>query len=191
MDINRTILRVDEYIVKNLSARRIAHSRSAAAFARDLSARWSIDPSKAYLAGLSHDMAKGLSKDELGDFLRKSGKSLDPIYHQNPSFLHGPAAELMLKRDFGVDEKDILEAVRLHTLGEPGMSPLAILIYCADKIEPERAHSGPELLEKCIKEDLNETLLAVLEDLFEYFRRKAMPVAPQTLSLYNSLRKQE
>ena len=53
---------------------------------------------------------------------------------------------------FDITDSDILEAVRVHTFGEPGMCDLAKILYVADKIEPGRNHVTAEhkqmLLEK-------------------------------------------
>jgi predicted HD superfamily hydrolase involved in NAD metabolism len=187
MDIEAIIQEVDRYIEKTLSPKRCSHSRSAAIFAENMSRRYGIDARKAYLAGLAHDMAKGLSVKDLEAMVRQANFDLEPIYFKDTGLLHGPAAEIMLREKFGVGDEEILEAVRLHTLGKRGMGRLAALVYCADKIEPERSHSSPELLERCVSDDLDLMLKSVLEDLLKYFRRKNLPVAPQTLSLYNSL----
>jgi predicted HD superfamily hydrolase involved in NAD metabolism len=191
MDVDLAIRLVGDYIDRGLSEKRRAHSLGVAALAGELACRHGIDPGKAYLAGLAHDMAKGKPREVLEDIVGGGKLAPDSPYRGDPAFLHGPAAAVMLERDFGVDDAEVLEAVRAHTIGEPGMGRLAALVYCADKIEPGRAHSNPALLEGYRGMELEHMLAAVVGDLIAYLGREGFPVAPQTLSLYNSLKVRE
>jgi nicotinate-nucleotide adenylyltransferase len=45
----------------------------------------------------------------------------------------------LAKSDFGVNDEDILNAIKYHTTGRKNMSLLEKIVYIADVIEPNRA----------------------------------------------------
>ena len=51
---------------------------------------------------------------------------------------HGPVGAIIARNEFGIEDEDILNAIRFHTTGRAGMSTLEKLIYVSDMIEPGR-----------------------------------------------------
>src|SRR5919112_895931 len=82
-----------------------------------------------------------LSEKRYGHTLRVAKEWDLPVgepERQSPKLLHGPVAAELSRRELGVEDADILEAIRVHTVGRPQMGPLALVLYVADKIEPAR-----------------------------------------------------
>ncbi len=48
--------------------------------------------------------------------------------------LHGPIAAAVLHHRLGVTDSGVLDAVKYHTTGRPGASPLELAVFVADKI---------------------------------------------------------
>lgn len=48
--------------------------------------------------------------------------------------LHGPIAAAVLQHRLGVTDSGVLDAVKYHTTGRPGASPLELVVLVADKI---------------------------------------------------------
>lgn len=46
------------------------------------------------------------------------------------------------KYEFGIEDEDILSAIRYHTTAKPGMNILEKIIYVADVIEVGRDYPG-------------------------------------------------
>jgi nicotinate-nucleotide adenylyltransferase len=106
-----------EAIVRNtLRPERFIHSRNTALIASRLARRFSLDEDAAYLAGITHDIAKEIST---------------PLEH-------GARGAELLSMRYGITHTGVLEAVRVHTKGEIGMSALAKIVYIADKVEWRR-----------------------------------------------------
>ena len=55
-----------------------------------------------------------------------------------PSLLHGKVGAIYAREKYGVEDKDILNAISYHTTARPGMSLLEKIIFIADYIEPSR-----------------------------------------------------
>ena len=75
----------------------------------------------------------------------------------------------MAEHEYGVEDPDILSAIRWHTTGHPDMTPLEKIIFVADYIEPNR-QQAPHL--KTIRHlafmDLDEALRVILKDTLDY-----------------------
>ena len=47
---------------------------------------------------------------------------------------------------FGIDDREILDAVSYHTTGRSGMTTLEKIVFLADAIEPGRDYPGVEAI---------------------------------------------
>jgi nicotinate-nucleotide adenylyltransferase len=187
---------LDARVERELSSSRAAHSRGVALLAAELCGRQGLDPEKGRAAGLAHDLCKeldlemqrrlalrfGEARPGVGEWRTPDG---DPL---SDEILHGPAAAWLLFDEYGVEDADLLDAVALHTVGSPDMGLLAIILYCADKIEPGRKHVDAAFRQRCLKMEPKAMLLAVVDDCIGWLEKKGRVVAPSTRILYNALR---
>jgi hypothetical protein len=81
-----------------------------------------------------------------------------------------------------VTDDELLEAVALHTVGKPGMSPLdhPLLRRQARARARERLDDGYR--RRCLALPLDEMLLAVVEGVIGWMRAQGRAVAPETLN---------
>ncbi|MDR3276415.1 MAG: bis(5'-nucleosyl)-tetraphosphatase (symmetrical) YqeK [Treponema sp.] len=166
-----------------LSPARFLHSRGTALVAADICGRFGLDREKGYLAGIAHDMAKELPVEELKRLARKEAKTMTVLEQEKPSLLHAKAAVWLLRDRFGIEDEDILEAVRNHTLGRPGMRDLAKVVYIADKTEPFRRDLRPEFRDLEAWDSLDSLVTAVLENTVAWFHSRAVAPSAETVGL--------
>ena len=179
--------RVKNYAKAVLTKERYEHSVRVAETASRLCKKYGLDASRAYLAGIAHDMCKDMSGEKIAALAREDGKAITELEAQKPSLLHGRAAALMLRRDFGVTDKDILQAVAVHTFGEAGMCSLSKVVYAADKIEPGRPQATKAYTDFLDRLSLDELVEKVLVDGIAYLKKKGCAVAPESEKLLRSL----
>jgi predicted HD superfamily hydrolase involved in NAD metabolism len=98
---------------------------------------------------------------------------------EQPILLHGPVAAALARKELGVEDEDVLAAVRAHTTGEPEMGALALALYVADKIEPDRDQPGVKDLRKLALKDLHKAATAALRDSISYNERRGQPALPE------------
>lgn len=189
MKLDELAAELDSRLDAELSDSRARHSRGVAGLAAELCGRNGIDPERGRVAGLAHDLCKELPREEQRLLASKSPYFEGRAGALGDELLHGPAAAFLLARDYRLAERDILEAVAYHTVGRPGMGGLDIIVYCADKIEPGRAHVDDAFRQRCLALPPSSMLLAVMENTMAWLDSKGRAVAPETLLLYNSLRK--
>lgn len=165
------------YFMKKLatyiSPHRLAHSVSVAELAYFIARKAKIEnPQNAYIAGLLHDIAKGMSKEEQ----RAEMNKLFPEYADLPEwtfheFLSAHIAEV----DFGIDNRLIIDAILYHATGRAHMSPLGKILYAADKIEPTRGYDSRYMINECLR-DYYLGFLLVLKENKKYLESKGHTV---------------
>lgn len=177
-----------KWLKVNLSEERFEHSIGTAECARDLAEKFSLDSEKAYIAGLLHDCAKCFSNEKLTEII-ETGMSVDPVEKMSPKTLHAPVSSYIARHEFGVEDEEILSAVRWHTLGKLNMSDFEKVIYLADKIEyrtREIEHAEP--IRKLLEEEngLNKAMLQSYKQTIISLVERDLVICPLTVDIYNS-----
>ena len=130
----------------------------------------------------------------LHDALREaSPRELARVFAREPGGLpqrawHGPAAAELLGRD-GVRDRELLHAIRWHTLGSHGFGSLGRALYAADALEPGRIRRPRwrEELRSRMPAAMDEVVREILSSRIGYLLRARQPVHPRTLGFWNSL----
>lgn len=186
-DIDLLTEKVRWYVKKSVSEKRYSHSVRTAEMCRKLCALYGLDEKTGYFAGISHDMCKNFKPEQLLSLAKEDGADVSELERKKPSLLHGRAAAVLLKNDFGVTDSSVLEAVANHTFGKTGMCSLAKVLYAADKIEPGREHVTEDYLARLLALSLDGLVKAVLEENIDYLRKKGSAVAQESEKLLESL----
>ncbi|WP_288906454.1 bis(5'-nucleosyl)-tetraphosphatase (symmetrical) YqeK [uncultured Treponema sp.] len=186
-DIDLLTEKVRRYVKKSVSEKRYSHSVRTAEMCRKLCALYGLDEKTGYFAGISHDMCKNFKPEQLLSLAQEDGADVSELERKKPSLLHGRAAAVLLKNDFGVTDSSVLEAVANHTFGKTGMCSLAKVLYAADKIEPGREHVTEDYLARLLALSLDGLVKAVLEENIDYLRKKGSAVAQESEKLLESL----
>jgi len=159
-----------EYIEKNYSEKRKKHTFGVCETAKTLARLYGADEDKAETAALFHDMFRGLPEKTLNYYVKHL--NMDDKYYNNVNLAHGKIAAIIMERDYEITDQDILNAVKFHTTGRPGMSLLEKVIYIADATEPGRDYSGVMEIRKLACEDLDEACLFSMNNTIEYVRER-------------------
>ena len=125
-------------LFNDLSRKRFAHTLAVASTARSLALIHHVDAHKAEVAALLHDCAKCLPLAEMQRVARRGGRYVEPELLESDNLLHSVAGAALAKDKYGVSDPAVLDAIASHTTGHADMSPLAMVVYLADKIEPTR-----------------------------------------------------
>ncbi len=151
-------------LIKGLPPGLIRHIERARKLGRELAEIHGVSPHRAALSILLHDIARNVEKTELLKLAESFGLDITENDLQIPLLLHGPVGACLLKRDRGLKDADILEAVSSHTTGKPGMGKLSKVAFLADKLEVEKIKESPglEKVRELAYKDLDKAVLAYL-----------------------------
>ena len=157
------------------SESRFAHTKRVMDLAVEMAEMNDVDVYKTMIASLFHD------------FEKDSSSGIENNLN------HGKLAAEIAKMEYGIDDEDILNAIRYHTTGRAGMSKLELIIFLADTLEPARQYQSIDELRRISLEDLRIGALTVLLELEKYLLKQGMTVSEDTeaaiADLSNSLEK--
>lgn len=170
-----------------LSESRYRHSLGVADTAREMARIFGIDEDKAYLTGLLHDYAKGVSGATLLEIAVANDLVEDDIERQAPDLLHAMVGAWMLENELGITDISILNAVRFHTLGDTNMTALDKIIYLADMIEPGRDYPGIERIRCLAHRNLDTAMIAAIESTIKYCLDRGRLIHPRGIAVRNVL----
>ena len=119
------------------------------------------DAGKAAFAGRYHDIAKNFDAETMNGYIRRYG--LPEYLIDNNALAHSKVGAAILEHEFGVDDEDILNAVRFHTTARKGMSLLEELVFVADVVEDNRTYSDLEYYQDLAYRDLDQACLEILD----------------------------
>ncbi|MGI6226700.1 MAG: bis(5'-nucleosyl)-tetraphosphatase (symmetrical) YqeK [Peptococcales bacterium] len=176
-----------EIIKKRLSKARYEHSLGVAETARDLALFNQIDPFKAYLTGILHDYAKELTNQELIELGKSYNLISDEVELYEPELLHGPVGAVLIREELGINDIEILNAIRYHTTGCKEMDKLSQIIYIADYIEPNRKFPGVDCIRDTAYTDLTKGVLLGLNSTIRYLLEIEQPLHKLTIEARNGL----
>lgn len=166
----------------SLTPKRFLHTRGVAEEAKKLAAVYGCDPDKAYLAGLLHDCAKDLGRQRSAELCKKYSVELDRVLKTQPDLIHSFLGAVLAQKEYGVNDEDIINAIRYHTTGRPDMSVLEKIIYLADFFEPSRkSFDGMERIRSLAYEDTDAAMDFSLNHTIDYNSKKNRLIHPLSL----------
>lgn len=176
--------------LKPLKEKRMNHCISVAKLCYDLAVTHQIDPMKAYLCGIFHDIARELPKEDMIAFAKERHIEINKEEQAEPLLLHGVLAAAAMKENYDIHDPEMLQAVSRHTVGCEAMTHLDKILFLADKTEPLRTYDGvTELREKAFI-NLDAALYEAVVNEINYCGIQGYPVHPQTLRLKTRLEKE-
>lgn len=139
----------------------------------------------AEIAGLLHDCAKCLPNEKKIHICKKNHVEINYAESKNPFLLHAKTGAILAEKEYGITNQNILNAVRYHTTGRPGMSLLEKIVFIADYIEPGRNHSVYlPVIRKMAFIDLDAALKRILSDTLEHLKTSENEIDPMTRETY-------
>lgn len=149
-----------------LKPKRYLHSIGVMETAIELAERFGADAGKAKIAGLLHDCAKNIDPVRSYGICELLGIELDDVAKKSYKLVHQYLGAELAKMRYGIDDEEILSAIRVHTTAKEDMSLLDKIIYLADFIEPNRdkePFDGLDELRKLCETDIDEAMLFALD----------------------------
>ena len=168
-----------------LSEKRYEHCLAVAKTAVRLAKIHSADPKKAETAGLLHDCAKRMSNEVLLACSKRLKLPVDKVESLQPKLLHSFVSAYTAKKDFGIKDKDTLNAIAHHTSGRIKMSKLEKIVYISDHIEPGRKYRNVSKMRAAAKKNLDRAIVLVSSEMMKYLLQKGVPIFAQTLMTRN------
>ncbi|MCH5184960.1 MAG: bis(5'-nucleosyl)-tetraphosphatase (symmetrical) YqeK [Oscillospiraceae bacterium] len=170
-----------------LTPKRFEHSIGTAQTAARLAELNGEDRDRAYLAGLLHDAGKNFSHERMLEMCEEYGIELDEISRTSTGLIHAPLGAEIVRREFNIDDEEILESIRRHTVGGENMTVFEKIIYISDMTEPGRSFDGVEKIREAAFKNLDEGMLMGFDMTIIHSVKKRRCQHPATIYARNEL----
>lgn len=179
---------IDEYravIRARLSDYRFYHSLCVAESAKQLARRYGADEEKAEVAGILHDVCKEASKSQQLEMIEKAGMTISDFEKAKKKFYHQISGAAYAKAVLGIEDEEILSAIRYHTTGKACMTLMEEIVYLADFISADRDYDDIDNIRAEAEKGKEYGLLYATGYTIKSVVKKSNPLHPDTVDAYN------
>lgn len=159
--------------------------------AAQLAEKYGADKEKAYTAGILHDITKEEAHEAQKEYVTRNGIALTELERLNGKVLHQISGALFCRLELGIDDEELLGAIRYHTTGRRDMTLLEKVVYTADFISADRCYPDVEVMREKAQRSLEEAMLYSLTWTIRDLSSKTMLIHPDTLECYNRILENE
>lgn len=168
-----------------LTPKRYYHSLCVADEAVRLAIKYGGDTEKAYLAGLLHDITKNATEEEHLHIFRKFGIMLNDIEKNAEKLWHAISGAAYIEHILGINDKEIITAVRYHTTARAGMTQLEKLLYLADFTSSDRDYDDIDIMRQKVEISMEAALDYALSYTINDLVARNKPLHLDTVNAYN------
>ena len=160
-----------EIVKSKMSLKRFTHTLGVVEMSEKLAKIHNADIEKCKVAALLHDICKEMDMEYIKNICKNNFMNeLSEEDLENNEILHGFAGAYYVKNELGINDKEILSAIKYHTVGEKNMTLVEKIVYIADAIEYGRNYpSVAEIREETFK-NLDKGILMEIEHKERYLK---------------------
>ena len=179
-----------EQVKSRLSLKRFQHTLGVLEESEKLAKHYGVDTTKTRWAALLHDCAKQYSADKKRALCNMWNIPLDEVMSAQISLTHGLIGAESAKRDFYIDDPEIIQAIKYHTTGHKKMTLLDKIIMLADYIEPYREYyEGLDEIRKYAYSNMDKALYIGTKATIKDEKIKGNPIHHWSLDALKTLKK--
>ena len=162
-----------------MNPRRFQHTLGVRKEAVRLAALHGVPIQRSALAAILHDCAKGMAVKEMCRIAQENHLMDDENMLSSGAMMHGPVGAYIAKTEFGVKDEGVLDAIRSHTIGRPGMTKMEMCLFVADATEENREeYEGLHALRYLADRSLPAAVLLSIQLTQKYLERTHRPFYP-------------
>ena len=152
-----------------ISQQRYMHTLGVRDLAVELAYEHHLPMQAAAAAALLHDCVKEMKLGMMQAMARHYRLCEHPDEMKSSVLLHGKIAAVFAEHRYDVHDEDVLNAIRYHTTGRPGMSQMELCLFVADKAEKGRKpYRGLDDIRRLMHQNLERAALASMKDTRKY-----------------------
>ena len=181
-----------EIVKSKMSLKRFTHTLGVVEMAEKLAKIYNADIEKCKVAALLHDICKEMDIGYIKNICKNNFMSeLSEEDLENNEILHGFAGSYYIKNELGVDDKEILSAIKYHTVGAKNMTLVEKIVYIADATEYGRNYPSVVAIREETFKNLDRGILMEIEHKEKYLESIGKKSHPNTEELKKELLKKE
>lgn len=178
---------IDKKLREVVDEKRYIHCKLVAKEAKELAKIYNVDLDKAYLTGLTHDIAKRFTDDENKKYVNKYKLDKSLLDDSYKKLLHADIGAIVVKEWFDFDD-DMCDAIRYHTVARKDMTMLAKIVFISDKIGRVEIPDELKELKSIACHDIDKAMYIFLKRQREKFLSKDKDLKEETKELFDELK---
>ena len=183
-------LDLHKWLEGHLRPKRYLHVKLVAQASVELGKIYGANLEDCALAAILHDAGKSMSNEELIDYAVKNNlevRNFKDICRFSPSLLHSEVSYHIAKTLFKINNTEILNAVRYHTLGRKNMGLLEQIIFISDMASKDRKIEQASKVKEAALTSLSAGVFAAMKVKLEWTIANSKWVAPAGIEFWNEL----
>lgn len=173
-----------------LSQKRFIHSLNVMETAIKLASKYLPDDiERVAVAALLHDLARDLSIEEMLKICNKYNIEYDDTM-LHPALLHASVGAEIAKIHYGINDPDIISAIRFHTVAKEDMTIMEKIVFIADYIEPGRSYPEADIVREISEHNIDKAVLTILNQTINYLILKGSLIHINAVNARNFLIKE-
>ncbi|MGI5825147.1 MAG: bis(5'-nucleosyl)-tetraphosphatase (symmetrical) YqeK [Bacillota bacterium] len=160
-----------DWVKPQMSEKRFVHSMGVAELAVYFAKKIGANVDDCFVAGVCHDIAKDLPKEEQKALLQASAFVTDLEIMNHDPLWHAIAGALILKKhikEYPCITLNVVSATFRHTLGRKDMSKEEECVFLADMIEKNRSWDGADKLRAVAERDFYAGMALAFKMTIDY-----------------------
>ncbi|ERI07954.1 bis(5'-nucleosyl)-tetraphosphatase (symmetrical) YqeK [Aneurinibacillus aneurinilyticus] len=178
-----------EAVREQITKHRYEHTLGVVDTAIRLADKYGADKEKAETAAILHDYCKFWPEDRMREIIESTPTIPKDLLEHDKELWHAHVGAEVVRSELGIEDEEILDAIRYHTSGRENMTLLEKIVCLADYIEPGRQFPGVEELRTAAEEDLDRALAKGLGGTITFLVNREKRIYPLTVLARNSLLK--
>ncbi len=178
-----------ETVSSQMPARRWQHTLGVMQSAIELAQRYGADPQRAELAAIVHDVAKYWPVQRQAAVIAENGLNAELLNYDSPLW-HSEVGAYVAEHEYGIEDREVIDAIRYHTSGREDMTLLDKVVCLADYIEPGRDFPGVDRIREKALLSLEEGLIAGFDSTVKVLLERGQTIFPTTVLARNDLIRQ-
>ena len=181
-----------EIVKSKMSLKRYTHTLGVVEMSEKLAKTYNADIEKCKVAALLHDICKEMDMEYIKNICKNNFMNeLSEEDLENNEILHGFAGAYYVKNELRIGDKEILSAIKYHTVGAKNMTLVEKIVYIADAVEYGRNYpSVVEIREETFK-NLDRGILMEIDHKEKYLESIGKKSHPNTDEFKKELLKEK
>ncbi|ASS40245.1 bis(5'-nucleosyl)-tetraphosphatase (symmetrical) YqeK [Fusobacterium sp. oral taxon 203] len=180
-----------EIVKSKMSLKRFTHTLGVVEMSEKLAKTYNADIEKCKVAALLHDICKEMDMEYIKNICKDNFMNeLSEEDLENNEILHGFAGAYYVKNELGINDKEILSAIKYHTVGAENMTSVEKIVYIADAIEYGRNYPSVVKIREETFKNLDRGILMEIEHKEKYLESIGKKSHPNTDELKKEIIKE-
>ncbi len=167
--------------------KRYTHSVNVSIEAVRLAKKYGGDEEKAALAGILHDITKEFDFEKQLQIIDSGDIILTDVEKYTNKLWHAISGSVYIQKELGIDDADVINAIRYHTTGRANMSLLEKIIFLADFTSAERDYPDVDIIRQKTEESLEEGMLYGIQFTLSRLLQHQGVLSEDAIDAYNEI----